>query len=158
MLRIDRPVARINSSLVLYRVPHSGSFTLNSGENDDTWWYRTPSFFITIQGVTPLLSRTSCAAGNGRFWNIHHTHPIWDHVITISSSKRKNYCEGTGANKRWTYPCYRAVNTKHQQKWMRWWCVTPSKHLAKGGVTIFKVYLYFYLFISFIDHNASSEI
>ena len=28
MLRIDRPIARINSSLVLYRVPQSDSFTL----------------------------------------------------------------------------------------------------------------------------------
>ena len=33
--------------------------------------------------------------------------------------------------KRWTYPRYRAVNTKHQQRWTRWWCTTPSKHLAK---------------------------
>ena len=40
-------------------------------------WYRIPSFFMTMQVDTPLLlSRTSCAAGNGRFWNIHHTHPI----------------------------------------------------------------------------------
>ena len=38
---------------------------------------RTPSFFITLQGVTLLLlSQISCAAGNGRFWNIHHTHLI----------------------------------------------------------------------------------
>ena len=36
-----------------------------------------PSFFMTIQGVTPLLlSRTSCTAGNGRFWIIHRTNPI----------------------------------------------------------------------------------
>ena len=28
-----------------------------------------------MQGLTPLLSQTSCAAGNGRFWNIHRTHP-----------------------------------------------------------------------------------
>ena len=26
------------------------------------WWYRTPAFFITMQGVTPLLTGTSCAA------------------------------------------------------------------------------------------------
>ena len=77
---INRPLARISSSLVLYRVPRSGScsttFVQYSGENDDTWWYRTPSFSITMQGVTPLLSRTSCAAGNGRFWDVHLTHPI----------------------------------------------------------------------------------
>ena len=34
-------------------------------------------------------------------------------------------------HKRWTYPCYRAVNTEHQQRWTRWWCMTLSKHLAK---------------------------
>ena len=32
---------------------------------------------MTTLGVTPLLlSGTSCAAGNGRFWNIHRTHPL----------------------------------------------------------------------------------
>ena len=35
-------------------------------------------------------------------------------------------------HKRWTYPCYRAVNMEHQQKWTHWWCTIPSKHLAKG--------------------------
>ena len=34
-------------------------------------------------------------------------------------------------HKRWTYPCYRSVNTEHQQRWKRWWCTTPSKPLAK---------------------------
>ena len=61
-----------------------------------------PSSFITM-----LLSRTSCVAGNRRFWNIHRTHPIWVHAITISSTKRKNHCEDPVQHKRWTYPCYR---------------------------------------------------
>ena len=78
--------------------------TINA-ENYDSWWYRTPSFFMTMQGVTPLLlSRTSCAAGNGRFWNIHRTHPIWIHVITISSpkwkKKKKKTLRGTRYNTR----------------------------------------------------------
>ena len=61
---------------------------IDSGENDDTWWYRTPSFFMTAQGVTPLLlSKISWAAGNGRFWNIHHTHPIWVYGYIMSLSK-----------------------------------------------------------------------
>ena len=35
-------------------------------KNDYTWLYTTPSFFMTAQRVTPLLlSRSSCAAGNG---------------------------------------------------------------------------------------------
>ena len=47
------------------------TFVQRSGENDDTWLYRT------LQGVTPLLlSRTSCPASNGRFWSIHRTHPM----------------------------------------------------------------------------------
>ena len=69
----------------------------STGQYDDTWWYRTSSFFMTVQGVTPLLlSWTSCVTGNGRFWNIHHTHPIWVHTITISSPKKKNHYKGPG--------------------------------------------------------------
>ena len=48
-------------------------------------------------------------------------------------------------HKRWTYPCCRAINTKHQQRWARWWCTTPSKRLAKvinKGATILKVGLH----------------
>ena len=33
MFRIDRPIARISSSLVLYRVPRSGSFTYRRDRN-----------------------------------------------------------------------------------------------------------------------------
>ena len=69
---------------------------IDSEEYGDTWWYRTPSFFMTMQTVTPLMSRTSCTAGSGRFWNIHRTHTIWVHAITFSSTKWKNYCEGPG--------------------------------------------------------------
>ena len=70
----------------------STNFVQRSGENDDTWWYRTPSFIMTMQGFIPLLlSWTSCAGGNERFWNIivliqyeeHHlTYPVWVHAIT----------------------------------------------------------------------------
>ena len=78
----------------------STTFVQHSGEND-TWWYRTPSFFMTMQGVTPqLLSRTCYVAGVGRFWNIHHTHPIWVHAITISWPKWKNHCEGPGTTQK----------------------------------------------------------
>ena len=34
-------------------------------------------------------------------------------------------------HKRWTYPCYSAVNTEHQQRWTRWWFMMPSRYLAK---------------------------
>ena len=46
-------------------------------------------------------------------------------------------------HKRWTYLCYRTVNTEHQQRWTRWWCTTPSKHLKKvinKGVAILNCY------------------
>ena len=73
------------------------TFVQRSGENGDTRWNRTPSFFMTMQGVTPLLlSRTSWAAENGRFCNIHRTHPILVHAISISSRKWKYHCEGPG--------------------------------------------------------------
>ena len=84
----------------------STNLVQRSGENDDTWWYRTLTFFMTMQGVTPLLlSWTSCAAGNGR--------------------------SGTSSVPTRTCPCCKAVNTEHKQTWMCWWCTTPSKHLVK---------------------------
>ena len=46
------------------------TFVQHSGENDDTWWYRTPSFFMTMQGVISL------PLAMGDSWNIHRTHPI----------------------------------------------------------------------------------
>ena len=58
---------------------------LDSLENDDTCSYRTASFFMTMQEVTPLLMiRSSCAADNERIWNIHRTHPDmrpWDYDL-----------------------------------------------------------------------------
>ena len=58
-------------------------------------WYRTPSFFMTMQGVIPLLSRISCAAGNGRFLNIHRTHPMSPCVYDLFAQV-KEPCEGPG--------------------------------------------------------------
>ena len=73
---------------------------MDSGENDDTWWYRTPSFFTTMEKDIPLLSQISCAAGNGRLWNNHYTQPIRVHVIMISLPKWKKLCEGLGITSR----------------------------------------------------------
>ena len=97
----------------------------------DTWWYRIPSFFITMQGVTPLLSRTSCVAGSGRFWNIHRTHPNESMRLRSLRQSERTTARDPVQHKRWTYPCYRAVNTEHKVRWMHWWCTTPSRHLAK---------------------------
>ena len=107
ILRIDRPITQVHflccigSLVVVLSLWRGDRNRMGSGENDDTWWYRTPSFLMTMQGVTPLLSRTSCAAGNGRFWNIHRTHPIWVHGIKISSgSEVRGFKPGRG---RWIF-------------------------------------------------------
>ena len=115
---------------------------MDSGEHDDTWWCRTPSFFMTMQGVTPLLlSWISCAAGNGRFWNIHRTRPIWSMRLRSLHQSERTTARDPVQYKRWTYPCYKAVNREHQQRWTRWWCTRHSKHLAGGDKwgTILKV-------------------
>ena len=108
---------------------------------DKTWWYRTPSFFMTIQGdgaaVTYLLR---CVSSNGRFWNIHRTHPIWVYAVTISSPKWKNRARDPLKQKIWTYPCYMVVTMELQRKWAHWWCTTPSIHLAKGDTLGWRLY------------------
>ena len=90
------------------------------------------SFFMIMQGVLPLLSQTSSAPGNGRFWNIHPTHPKWVHAIMISSPKWKNHCDGSGITQEMNLSELQWGHTEHQQRWTRWWCTTSSKHLAKG--------------------------
>ena len=52
-------------------------FVQHSGESDSTCWQRVPSSFMTMLGlILPTLSRISFAAGDGRYWNNRHTHPI----------------------------------------------------------------------------------
>ena len=85
-----------NSGLYTCTVEDWMYIFMDTGENDDTWWYRASSFYMAMQGVTPLLSRAPFAAGNGRFWNSHRTHPKWVHAITISSKKWKTHSEGPG--------------------------------------------------------------
>ena len=69
-------------------------------ENDDTILVVQKAIILNDNErnhtASLLLSRTSCAAGNGRFWNSHRTHPIWVHAIAISSPKWKNHCKGPG--------------------------------------------------------------
>ena len=60
---------------------------------NDTWWFR-----IYHSSWQRKESHLCCygplfRTGNGKFWNIHRTHRIWIHAITISSSKWKEYCE-----------------------------------------------------------------
>ena len=90
---------------------------MDSGENDDTWWYRTPSFFITMQTVTPLQ------------WEILKHAPYSPDMspceIYLRQSERTT-AKGPIQHNRWTYQCYREVNTD-KQRWTPWWCMTPSK-------------------------------
>ena len=58
----DCPMPRVSSSLLLYWVLgvvlplyRRDRKRMDSEENDATWWYRTASFFITMQGITQLL-------------------------------------------------------------------------------------------------------
>ena len=127
-----RCTSKIDSKFcLLLHGPAAPPLSSAQEKTNNTWWCRTLSFFMTMQGVAPLLlSRTFCAADNGRFWNVHRTHPIWVHAITFSSLKRKNLWRDPVQHKRW-YPCYRV---EHQQKWMHWWCTMPSlaKMINKG--------------------------
>jgi hypothetical protein len=48
--------------------------------------FQYPSSFMTMQGLILLtLSRTSFAAGDGRYRDIRHTHPISVRAIMIST-------------------------------------------------------------------------
>ena len=144
MFCIDCPVAWISSSLALYWVPHSSSFTLAkrswSGENDDTLWYKTPSFFMTMQGVTALLSWTSCNADNGRFWNIHCTHPIWVHARLLSLCQS----ERTTARNQW-----QMVGSKFGEATM-WWVVVLNVYIK---YKYWNEYLYSKITLSFFFAN-----
>ena len=109
---------------VLHRGSCSTTFVQCS---DYDTWNRTPPLFTTMLGVTSLLLlSTSC---NGRFWNSHHTHPIWVHVRSLRQRVRTAERDPI-QHKRWTYLYYRAVYTENQQRWTHW-CMIPSKHLAK---------------------------
>ena len=147
MFRIDRLLTRISSSLVLYRAlveVHSFWRRDGNGENENTWWYRTPSFFMAMQEVTPLmLSRTFWGAASGRFWKFLRSRPIWVHAITISSPKWKNHCEGPGTTQDMNLSWYRAVNTEHEQRWRADGArrlPNTWKKLINKGATILKVH------------------
>ena len=53
------------------------------------------TFTVLTRYEYMLLSQTSCAADNGRFWSIHRTRQIWVHEITISSPKVEKPLRGT---------------------------------------------------------------
>ena len=98
------------------------------------------ALFMTMQGVTPLLlPRTSCAAGNGRFWNIHRIHPIWVRAIMLSSPEWKNHCEGTGITQEVNLSVLWGGQCGTSTKMARWWCTTPS-NIWQKVVTMGQLY------------------
>jgi hypothetical protein len=111
-------------------------FVRQSEVSNDTCWQRTPSPFMTIQGLILLtLSRSSFAAGNGRYWNIRRTRyesvqlwPLRQNERTTARDKLQH--------KRGDYWCCRAVTAGRPQKWTRWWCTRPTTHLAEGGTYV----------------------
>ena len=76
----------------------------------------TASFFMTMQGVTPLLHIAPLTMGDS----------VTSTILTRYESMRlRSLCqsERTTArdavqHKKWTYPCYRVVNMEHQQRWV----------------------------------------
>ena len=53
------------------------------------------------------------------------------HAITISSPKSKSHCVGHRTTQEINLSVLQSGHTKHQQRWARWWCTTPSKQLKK---------------------------
>ena len=140
MFRIDLSIAWIISSLMLYRVPPSGSFILLkrsyshwliSGENGRCFrishCQRRKGVHDSSSGVTPciVMKKGFCTTKCHRFLQ-----SPWDY--DLFAKIKKTAARDPVQHKRWICPCYRAVNMEHQQRCTRWWCTTPSKHLTKG--------------------------
>ena len=111
MFLIDRPIARISSYVVLYRVPRSGSFTLAS-----RWQSRTliSSKYSGTRG--PWQQRCDSLHCHEEWWG-----SVPPSVIFLSPCDYDLFVKGTTArnpvqHKRWTYPCYRMINTEHLTK------------------------------------------
>ena len=126
LFRINRPNSTDNFISCVLPVPRSGSFTLA----------KRSSFFMTMQGVTPLLllPRTSSLAplemgDSGISAELTRSESVW--LPSLCKSEITT-ARGPVQHKRWTYPFHSAVDTEHHQRWTRRWWMTTSKHLTKG--------------------------
>ena len=102
----------------------STTFVQRIGEYGDTWWYSTRTFFMTMQG--PLLPLAMGDSGTSTILTLYESMRL----RSLRQSERISSRESV-QQKRWTYPCYRAVNSERQQRWTRW-CTAPSKHFENG--------------------------
>ena len=102
-----------------------------SGTTWNTWWYLIPIILHdnprshTAAAVTNLLRR----------WQREILkHPPCSPDMSPCDydlfAKVKEPLWGTWYSKKYEHPCYRVANMEHQQRWSRWWCTTPFKHLA----------------------------
>ena len=123
------------------RVPHSGLSLwrrncnrMDSGVKDDTCLCRTSSFFMTMQGVTPLLlTRTSCAAplamgdsGTSTIITRYESMRLWSLRQSERTSAKETFCTRN--------ELVRAIgrSIRNINKDGRWFCTTPSKYLVNG--------------------------
>ena len=142
LFRIDCPIVHISTSLVLCRVFRCGSFTLPKR----SWSHglRRKRRHLVVQNPISLndnvRSHTSATMG-GSVTSSVHTRYGSIRLRSLRQSERTTARDRV-QHKGWTFPCYRAVNKEYEQRWARWWCTTPSKHLVKfnKGATIQNVH------------------
>ena len=139
MFRIDRPTARISSSRVLYRsLPLVLSLWQRDYNHKDSYRVSTKDFpespIAMAQEVHDSSTcLTPCIVMKNDGVLYHQESSFYPESMRLRSFRQSEWtiARDPVQHKRLTYPCYRAVNREHQQKWSRWWCTTPFKHLAK---------------------------
>ena len=140
MFRIDRHIARLSSSLVLYRVPRGSSFTL-AKRFVIAWthieWVRWmfQSFPLpAAQEVRDSSSVTPCIDMKNDAVLYHQVSSFSPESMRLRSLRQseRTTARDPVQHKRWIYPWYRAVNIELKQRWTHWWFMTPSKHFAES--------------------------
>ena len=132
MFRIDRPITRISSSFMLYRAL---AVVLSL-------WRRNRNRMDTYRVNAVNVPESLIVSGARSPWQQQrcdslHCHEEWwgsvPSYVVVFSWVHKDHdlfakVKEPVQRKKWTYPCYRVVNTEHQQGWTRWWCTTSSKY------------------------------
>ena len=141
IFHIDRPIARISSPLVLYRFPRIISFTL--AKRSLSHWLISGRYsgcsrinqLTAAQEVRDSRNTvTPCIVMKNDGFLYHQVSSFSPESMRLPSLRQSERTTASDPvqHKRRIYPCYRAVDTEHQQRWTRWWCTTPSKHFGKG--------------------------
>ena len=119
MFRIDRPIARISSSLVLYRVPRSGSVT-SAERIVITWthirWVRWMFQNLALPAAQKVRdcssSVTLCIVMKNDGFLYHKVSSFTPQSMELQSLRQseRSTAKDPVQHERWTYPCYRAVS------------------------------------------------